>query len=67
MVGLVDGILKFISSLLLNWFWEWMDNAIKFETGSVKSVGLFRLGSLEFWLEWIDKGSKLFSNERNKI
>ena len=31
------------------------------------SVGLFRLGSLEFWLEWIDKGSKLFSNERNKI
>ena len=40
MVGLVDGILKFISSLLLRHvllreFWEWMGNAIKFETGSV--------------------------------
>lgn len=35
MVGLVDGILKFISSGLLIRFWEWMGNAIKFETGSV--------------------------------
>ena len=40
MVGLVDGILKFISSMLLRYmllrqFWEWMGNAIKFETGSV--------------------------------
>ena len=35
MVGLVDGILKFISSGLFSQFWEWMDNAIKFETGSV--------------------------------
>ena len=35
MVGLVDGILKFISSFLLIRFWEWMGNAIKFETGSV--------------------------------
>ena len=35
MVGLVDGILKFISSILLIRFWEWMGNAIKFETGSV--------------------------------
>ena len=35
MVGLVDGILKFISSFPLIRFWEWMGNAIKFETGSV--------------------------------
>jgi hypothetical protein len=28
MVGLVDGILKFISSGLFIQFWEWMDNAI---------------------------------------
>jgi len=35
MVGLVDGILKFISSDLRKQFWEWMGNAIKFETGSV--------------------------------
>ena len=28
MVGLVDGILKFISSELRKQFWEWMDNAI---------------------------------------
>ena len=28
MVGLVDGILKFISSGLFSQFWEWMDNAI---------------------------------------
>ena len=28
MVGLVDGILKFISSGLFRRFWEWMDNAI---------------------------------------
>ena len=28
MVGLVDGILKFISSELFRQFWEWMDNAI---------------------------------------
>ena len=31
------------------------------------SAGLFRFGSLELLPEWIGKGSKLFSNERNKI
>ena len=31
------------------------------------SAGLAWIGSLELSLGWIGKGSKLFSNERNKI